>query len=678
MKNLNLVQASHRDDVQNETYGFFRDNFLATTAALQHIPMEAMFPDKHGKYWWPIPAGLQQSPTVDGDRQLTGIPLDPTKFPRIASGSEELEYGEMPNNYSFFADLGDFKRKTGLFHQIYGGLQNQNADTLLKIYNNLENLPEGMQIPPEALPTFSKVRVFRRMETDKAVASAVEVTGLPTKEGDMYLDPTMKPLSTEPLEDVSVKYTRATTLPALNYKEQLAQAAMDKALDPENWKEDSQKGYAFLFQGLQYNQPTQEAPAQEAPASVETPAMAYWKQQGMPQLGHYRQFKASLIDKIIKHKWDTLSPEEVQQLKMVGGLAARWDDGSIPVDEKTGLGQHGWGTGGKGGLKAVQAAMNFYRTQMDNIVDRQPMGYNSSKPQKRSPEDIQNFNDRELNRMVDAIARSMQSLMHEDGPEVRVKEGGNAVWGDRLDPQFSHPMVAALRKMDEIYSARGMSKASDDELQYLSDMVVQYITLLNVALLKGDALVPFHERRSPTYSSMGVDYNYTFTNDEHNRAVLKTIREAEEYLAEVDGKVFPLAVVAGFRETVDFGVGADEEHFFRLQDIKIKDQASGETMGGESISRPKLKTLPTEDVSVTSKAEVPENTDTLHAAKAQELAGAAAHPELDTNKDGLLSNEERAVVMLENKPKSVKASTKKRVSIRQPAKPLPKTGTGFE
>ena len=51
IKNLKLVQASHRDDVQNDTYGFFRDNFLATTASLQHIPMDAMFPDTHGKYW---------------------------------------------------------------------------------------------------------------------------------------------------------------------------------------------------------------------------------------------------------------------------------------------------------------------------------------------------------------------------------------------------------------------------------------------------------------------------------------------------------------------------------------------------------------------------------------------------------------------------------------------------
>jgi hypothetical protein len=662
IKNLKLVQASHRDDVQNDTYGFFRDNFLATTASLQHIPMDAMFPDTHGKYWWPIPAGLQQSPTVDGDRQLTGIPLNPKEFPKIASGSEELEFGEIPNNYSFFADLGDFKRKTGKFYQMYGGLQNQSAEALLKIYNNLENLPEGMQIPPEALPSFPSIRVFRRMENDKGVASAVEVTGLPTKEGDVYSDPTLKRLRADPFEDAAAKNYRFTTIPALNYKEQLAQAARDKALDPENWQEGSKKGYAYLFQGLQYKRPTQEAPA-----PVETPAMAYWKQQGKPQLGHHRQFKASLIDKIIKHKWDNeLTPEEQMQLRKVGGLAARWDDGSIKVDEKTGLAPHGWGTGA-GGLKAVQAAMGFYKGQMDNLLSRQPLGYNTNKPQQRSPEDLQNFNDRELDRIVDAIARSMQNLMGKDGPRVRLEENN-----DMLDPQFSHPIIAAFRKMGEMTSASGMQRASDEELQGIADLAVQYTTLLNVALLKGDTFVPFHERRSATYSKKGVDYNYTFSDDRQSQALLKTLKEAEDYLVEADGKVFPLAVFSGFRETIDFGAAGDEENYFRLQDIKIEDQASGETMGEESRSRVKLQTIdnsiPTEDVSVSSKAEVPENTDTLHAGKAQELAGAEAHPELDDNKDGLLSNEERAVAMMKNKPKPVKASTKQRVSIRQPAK----------
>jgi hypothetical protein len=217
-----------------------------------------------------------------------------------------------------------------------------------------------------------------------------------------------------------------------------------------------------------------------------------------------------------------------------------------------------------------------------------------------------------------------------------------------------------------------MQRASDEELQGIADLAVQYTTLLNVALLKGDTFVPFHERRSATYSKKGVDYNYTFSDDRQSQALLKTLKEAEDYLVEADGKVFPLAVFSGFRETIDFGAAGDEENYFRLQDIKIEDQASGETMGEESRSRVKLQTIdnsiPTEDVSVSSKAEVPENTDTLHAGKAQELAGAEAHPELDDNKDGLLSNEERAVAMMKNKPKPVKASTKQRVSIRQPAK----------
>ena len=95
-------------------------------------------------------------------------------------------------------------------------------------------------------------------------------------------------------------------------------------------------------------------------------------------------------------------------------------------------------------------------------------------------------------------------------------------------------------------------------------------------------------------------------------------------------------------------------------------------MGEESVTQARLqdinREIPTEDVSVSSKAEVPENTDTLHAGKAQELAGAEAHPELDTNKDGLLSDEERAAAKVKNKPKPVSASTKQRASIRQPTK----------
>jgi hypothetical protein len=654
LKNIHLLQASTRNDVDRNSTKFFRDNFLATSASLQHIPMDTMFKNENGFHMWPIPSGLQVEPESTDVLKLTGVPVDPKNFPRMGS-SGEIEFGDITDDYSFFSDMGDFKRNTGKFYQMYGGLRNLSAASLLKIYNNSENLPEGGEIPPEALPSFPQnIRVFRRMENDKGVASAVEVTGLPTKEGDVYSDPSMKQLSKEPLEDVRAKHMRATTMPALNYKEQLAQAARDKALDPENWLEDSKKGYAYLFQGLQYKRPTQEAPA-----PVETPAMAYWKNTKTPDNGNYRNFKSSLINKIIRQRWDTLSPEEDMQLRKVGGLAARWSNGAIPTDDATGLAPRLWGTG-EGGHNATRAAMDFYQGQMGIIADRQPVGYNTSKPEKKSIEDLQNFNDSELDRLVTAISRSMQNLIPEGGPPVE----GN--------PQFAHPIMSALQQMDKMTTASGMSRASDEELQFIADTVVQYTTLLNSSLLKGDSFQSFKNRQSATYSVKGKRYYYNFEDDRQSSALMKTIEEVEDYLVEADGKVFPLAVIAGFRETVDFGAAGDEENYFRLQDIKIKDQASGETMGEESRSRVKLQTIdntiPTEDVSVSSKAEVPENTDTLHSDKAQELAGAEAHPELDTNKDGLLSNEERAVAMLKNKPKPVSASKAARVSLRQPTK----------
>lgn len=608
VKDFRLLEATYRPDVDQKSTEFFRDNYLAKHAALSHVPFDAMFRvDGSGQltdvYKWPVPSGLGSSQT--GDLTSSGIEhWSPDSFPVLGEDGS-IHSGKLTKDNLYFRDYGDYKRKVGLFTNLYEGLRNQNTDMIWRIYNKTEGLPT---LPPEAVPKVPRVTLFRNGE---------DITGLPRKEGDIALG-------------------ELTT----------------KGLDIENWKQEPMKGYAFLLAGIIADPPPEEAPA-------ETEAMAFWKNTDTPDMGNYNNFKANMVDQIIIARWNVMSDEDKMTLRKLGGLAGRFSNGAIKVDGH-GLAAEKWGTGNED-TNGTLAATKFFDNQLAIIKKRFPDNYNAPESGDTNPLDVQSHFDSELDRLVDAISLSCQKLMPEDGPKV---EG---------DIRFKHPIMAALSTVASWDAARSVSRASDEELQMIADLAVQYVTLQNLSSLRGDKYEPFAQRRSASYSSGGDKRYYTFQENIQIKGLLDPIKAAADFSARAEGRIFPLAEIIGLAKPKTM-FPYNNPALTSLSAFAIKDQASGRVMGSAPLQTVHGKGIPNVDItgSVSAKADFDKDdnpNERLHDQTAQEQAAFAANPQLDKNDDGLVDSAEIASARQERKPKPVSASKAARVSLRQP---LPK------